>query len=265
VPYLRKAISASPWDLVFPNDDGTMLPKHTALEHMLRRAMRRAGLVTGYVHKGRRQGCGHHEAAPDANPRWCPGKCKFKLFPVGQVREIRHHPVRVREHEWPRRTAPSTSRWVSTGVRSPRETDLMHATGVVEDDVLHRKVHPDRERRRREQGADPARRGNAAPRSPPPWERGRSCGTQRHCRVRRATSVAPGACGGRRQRGRLRPHGRPQQSGGGRRFGAAAARRQRHCAAPCGSACYPVATRAPGRPRTLDPARKNWKGFSRVY
>src|SRR5579884_13665 len=71
-----------------------MLPKHTALEEVLRRAMRRAGLVTGWVHKCRRQGCGHQETAPDANPRWCPGECKFKLFPVGQVRKIRFHHLR---------------------------------------------------------------------------------------------------------------------------------------------------------------------------
>jgi len=94
VPYLKKAITASPSELVFPNDDGTMLPKHTALEEVLRRAMRRAGLVTGWVHKCRRQGCGHQEAAPDANPRRCPGECKFKQFPVGQVRNIRFHHLR---------------------------------------------------------------------------------------------------------------------------------------------------------------------------
>jgi hypothetical protein len=41
----------------------------------------------------RRQGCGHHEAAADANPRRCP-KCKFKLFPVGEVRKIRFHHLR---------------------------------------------------------------------------------------------------------------------------------------------------------------------------
>ena len=92
-PYLRKAITASPSELVFPNDDGTLLPKHTALEHVLRRAMRRAGLVTGYVHKCRRQGCGHLEAAPHANPIDCP-KCEFRLFPAGQVRKIRFHHLR---------------------------------------------------------------------------------------------------------------------------------------------------------------------------
>lgn len=82
-PYLKKAIATSPSDLVFPNEDGTMLPKHTALEHVLRRAMRRAHLVTGYVQKCRRQGCGHQEPAPDANPRDCP-QCNFRLFPVGR-------------------------------------------------------------------------------------------------------------------------------------------------------------------------------------
>jgi hypothetical protein len=70
-----------------------MLPKHTALQEVLRRAMRRAGLVPCWVHKCRRQGCGHHEPAPDANPRDCP-KCDFRLFPVGQVRKIRFHHLR---------------------------------------------------------------------------------------------------------------------------------------------------------------------------
>jgi integrase len=93
VPYLERAMTASLSELVFPNDDGTMLPKHTALEHVLRRAMRRAGLVTGYVHKCRRHGCGHREAAPHANPIDCP-KCDFRLFPVGQVRKIRFHHLR---------------------------------------------------------------------------------------------------------------------------------------------------------------------------
>ena len=93
VTYLRRAIAASPSELVFPGEQGDMLPKHTALEHVLRRAMRRSGLVTGYIHKCRRHGCGHHEAAPDANLRRCP-VCTFKLFPVGQVRKIRFHHLR---------------------------------------------------------------------------------------------------------------------------------------------------------------------------
>ena len=93
VGYLKRAITASPSELVFPDEEGNMLPKHTALEEVLRRAMRRAGIVTGYVHKCRRQGCGHHEPAADANPRRCP-KCNFKLFPVGEVRKLRFHHLR---------------------------------------------------------------------------------------------------------------------------------------------------------------------------
>jgi integrase len=93
VPYLEKALAVSPSDLVFPAADGEMLKRQTQLEHVLRRAMRRAGLVTGYVHKCRRQGCGHQEPARDANSRRCP-KCNFKLFPVGTVRKIRFHHLR---------------------------------------------------------------------------------------------------------------------------------------------------------------------------
>jgi integrase len=92
-PYLKKAIAASPSALVFPDENGKMLPKHTAMEEVLRRAMRRAGIVTGYVHKCRRKGCGHQEPAPEANPRRCP-VCRFKLFPVGEVRKLRFHHLR---------------------------------------------------------------------------------------------------------------------------------------------------------------------------
>jgi integrase len=91
--YLQHAMRASPSELVFPAPDGTMFRKGTQLELTLRRAMRRASLVTGYVHKCRRKGCGHQEPAADANPRRCP-KCNFKLSAIGQVRNIRFHHLR---------------------------------------------------------------------------------------------------------------------------------------------------------------------------
>jgi len=47
VAYLKRAVTASPSELVFPDEDGNMRLKHTALEDVLRRAMRRAGIVTG--------------------------------------------------------------------------------------------------------------------------------------------------------------------------------------------------------------------------
>jgi hypothetical protein len=92
----------------------------------------------------------------------------------------------------------------------------------------------------------------------PPSVRAAARAPERRGRPRSGTGV------GRHQRGRLRPHERPQRSRGGRRIGAAAARRQRHRAAPCGSVWYPFGTGPPGRPCTVDPARKNWKGSSRV-
>ena len=91
--YLRRAIAASSSELVFPAPDGKMLRKQTQLELLLRRAMRRDGIVTGYDHKCRRKGCGHQEPAADGNQRRCP-KCNFKLFPVGRVRQIRFHHLR---------------------------------------------------------------------------------------------------------------------------------------------------------------------------
>src|SRR6185436_1363142 len=91
--YLQHAMDESPSDLVFPGPDGRMHRKGTQLELVLRRAMRRAGLVTGYVHKCRRKGCGHQEPGPDGTIRHCP-KCNFRMFPVGDVRKIRFHHLR---------------------------------------------------------------------------------------------------------------------------------------------------------------------------
>ena len=91
--YLQHAMDESPSDLVFPGPDGRMHRKGTQLELVLRRAMRRAGLVTGYVHKCRRKGCGHQEPGPDATIRHCP-RCNFRMFPVGDVRKIRFHHLR---------------------------------------------------------------------------------------------------------------------------------------------------------------------------
>ena len=93
VPYLTSAIATSTVDLVFPADDGSMRSPGVQLEQVLRRAMRRAGLVTGYRHVCRRQGCGHLERAPDDQLRRCP-RCRMKLWPIGEVRPLRFHHLR---------------------------------------------------------------------------------------------------------------------------------------------------------------------------
>lgn len=78
VVYLRRTIAASPSELVVPAPDGTMLRNQTQLEHVLRRAMRRAGIVTGYNHKCRRKGCGHQEAAPEGPRTIAPPRTRWK-------------------------------------------------------------------------------------------------------------------------------------------------------------------------------------------
>jgi len=93
VPFLAHAVAAfgGPW--LFPDDDGAMRTRTWQPEDILRRALKRAGIVTGYRHKCRRKGCGHEEAHPDAGPRACP-RCGFKLWPKGLVRAIRFHDLR---------------------------------------------------------------------------------------------------------------------------------------------------------------------------
>jgi integrase len=93
LPYLRAAVEASPSELVFPRPDGGMLSRQVQLELILRRALRRAKILTGYRHICRRGGCGHAELAPDDDLRRCP-KCKMKLWPAPQTRPLRFHDIR---------------------------------------------------------------------------------------------------------------------------------------------------------------------------
>jgi integrase len=93
VPYLEHAIGRSPSDLVFPREDGSMMSEEAPFEEMLRSALGRAGIVTGYSHICRRKGCGHTEPATDAELRRCP-RCNMKLWPRAQVRKIRFHDLR---------------------------------------------------------------------------------------------------------------------------------------------------------------------------
>ncbi|RKG63514.1 site-specific integrase [Corallococcus sp. CA054B] len=93
VPFLETAMRLSPSALVFPGEDGTMMRRDVALESVLRRALGRAGIVTGYSHVCRRKGCGHSEAAPDAEARECPD-CGMSLWPKAQVRPVRFHDLR---------------------------------------------------------------------------------------------------------------------------------------------------------------------------
>ena len=68
-------------------------PENVVLVNVLRATLRRAQIVTGYVHKCRRPGCGHREETADGDLRRCP-ECNYKLWPVGKVLPIRFHDTR---------------------------------------------------------------------------------------------------------------------------------------------------------------------------
>ena len=62
---------------------------------VLRRALRKAGLVSGYRHKCRKPGCGYLEAAADPGLRKCPRHEKnSRLWVTSTVRPIRFHDLR---------------------------------------------------------------------------------------------------------------------------------------------------------------------------
>jgi hypothetical protein len=86
---MRRSRSA----LVFSRPDGSMMRADVPLECVLRRAMGRAGLTTGYIRVCRAQGCRHLEPAPDGELRRCP-KDGRKLWPKPQVRPLRFHDLR---------------------------------------------------------------------------------------------------------------------------------------------------------------------------
>ncbi len=91
--YLKVAMALSPSNLVFPDPKGRMMSKEVNLEHVLRRALARAGIVEGYRHVCRKKGCEHaQEASTDALLR-CPVH-GHKLWPVAKIRPIRFHDLR---------------------------------------------------------------------------------------------------------------------------------------------------------------------------
>jgi integrase len=67
--------------LVFPNANGKRHRMDVKLTRVMRAAAGRAGLVTGYVHKCRRKGCGLQETLPEGTPRPCP-QCGFMSWVV---------------------------------------------------------------------------------------------------------------------------------------------------------------------------------------
>ncbi len=96
LPHLEAAIDASSSDLVFPAPGGSMLSEDTNTERVLRSALARAGIVSGYDHTCRRckaKGTPHVERHADATLRHCP-RCNMKLWPRPLKSKMRFHDLR---------------------------------------------------------------------------------------------------------------------------------------------------------------------------
>lgn len=92
-PFLARAMDDSHSELVFPRPDGKQHPSDLPLQKVLRRAMGRAGIVTGYSHVCRRKGCGYEERRDNAADSVCP-RCSMKLWVKPIPRPLRFHDTR---------------------------------------------------------------------------------------------------------------------------------------------------------------------------
>lgn len=90
---LRAAMADSPSEYVFPRKDGTRWRADTKLAEMLRVAMGKAGVVTGYAYVCRRGGCGHREQREEKLDLLCP-LCAFKLQRTGIPKPLRFYDLR---------------------------------------------------------------------------------------------------------------------------------------------------------------------------
>lgn len=99
VPFLEEAIARSSGAHVFTTlprrhgQPGRSIPRTKKFDLMVRAALRRAGIVTGYRHHCRRKGCGVVEEHPDPELRRCP-RCAFKMLAVGVPKRLRFHDLR---------------------------------------------------------------------------------------------------------------------------------------------------------------------------
>lgn len=93
VPFLEAARDAARSDVVFARPDGRQHAATVALHLVLRRALGRAGIVTGYVHTCRRKGCGFEMQAAGKDAGRCP-ECGMKLWVKPIPRKLRFHDLR---------------------------------------------------------------------------------------------------------------------------------------------------------------------------
>ena len=91
-PYVEDGLR-TPGPYLFGAPGGSMRTEESDPQKVLRHALARAELVTGFEHRCRRHHCGFREAHGDAAPRDCP-TCGMRLWPVPLPRPLRFHDLR---------------------------------------------------------------------------------------------------------------------------------------------------------------------------
>jgi len=94
VSFYEYALGTYPGPWLFRRADGGHEGQDLAAGDVLRRALKRAGVVTSYTHVCRRKTCRYTEERGDSEVRPC-SKCGFKLWPKGNVRHVRFHDLRA--------------------------------------------------------------------------------------------------------------------------------------------------------------------------
>lgn len=90
---IRAAVLESPSAYVFPRKDGRRQRRDTKLTRVLRTAMVKAGLVTGWRYSCRRQGCGYREERVTLDTVSCP-RCSFTLWAQGVPLKVSFYGLR---------------------------------------------------------------------------------------------------------------------------------------------------------------------------
>lgn len=73
-PLLARQLETCGSEYLFPSLEGKMLKRDNQLVDILRAALKRAGIIEGFNHICRRNGCGYRERRPDDKVTECP-KC----------------------------------------------------------------------------------------------------------------------------------------------------------------------------------------------
>jgi len=108
VPFLKaqsERFPSSPW--MFPDDEGGQRPPHFDAAIIVKRALKKAGIVVGFDHRCRRKGCGFVARHLDGGQRMCP-MCGMKLWPTPIPKDVNFHSLRHSAATWMRQAGVST-------------------------------------------------------------------------------------------------------------------------------------------------------------